>query len=400
MNKRDALRLNEVALNFIDLVHCMHSGSANEISFDAWQDMFARGKDYEAARKQWQRWKRDLDRHGLIERVEDGREDHVIVKPKAKEIAEELHAQAQAVLEEGREQKRTYPDEVTFEGSKGERVTFFLKVYGRDIPLLDDRQYEELKASIAADGIQVMVEVDRKRAVVDGKNRLVIAHVLKIPLDKIPIHVREETDRATLERIAAELNDKRRHYTRQQLAERRRVRQESARAKLAGGMSTRQIAKKEGVSQTQILRDLGEASRGRPSRKERQAERRAKIVELLAKKPDLTVRKLVEELGYSSVGTISKDIKALAKGVEHAAAHADGHETPPFVIAEGASTGARVLGVDPESDGPRPCLEAALSGVEHILAKVQGTELQGMAEAVHKIIETMIWRLVEADMPA
>lgn len=29
MNKREALRLNEVALNFIDLVHCMHSGSGS-----------------------------------------------------------------------------------------------------------------------------------------------------------------------------------------------------------------------------------------------------------------------------------------------------------------------------------------------------------------------------------
>lgn len=400
MNKREAARLLDEALNILDLVHCLHTGGANEISFDTWQDMFARGKDYEAARKQWQRLKRVLERHDVVEHVEDGREDHVVIKPGALAKAEALEAEARAVLDEGKEEKRTYPDEVTFEGSKGERMTFFLKVYGRDIPLLDDRQYEELKASIAADGIQVQVEVDRKGAVVDGKNRLVIAHVLKIPLDKIPIHVREETDRATLERIAAELNDKRRHYTKQQLAERRRVRQESARAKLAGGMSTRQIAKAEGVSQTQILRDLGEASRSRQSSKEKQAERRAKIVELLAKKPDLTVRKLVEELGYSSVGTISKDIKALAKGVEHAAADADGHETKHFVIAEGESTGACVLGVDPESDGPRPCLEAALSGVEHILEKVRGTELQGMAEAVHKIIDTMIWRLLEADMPA
>lgn len=115
MNKREALRLNDVALNILDLVHCLHTGAANEISFEAWQDMFARGKDYEAARKQWQRWKEDLEHYGLIERVEDGREDHVILKPQAAETAEALHAQAQAILNDGKVERR-YPDKVTIAG--------------------------------------------------------------------------------------------------------------------------------------------------------------------------------------------------------------------------------------------------------------------------------------------
>lgn len=65
MNKRDAQRLNDVALNILDLVHCMHTGAANEITQQAWQDMFASGKADDTARKQWQRWKKDLEEHGM-----------------------------------------------------------------------------------------------------------------------------------------------------------------------------------------------------------------------------------------------------------------------------------------------------------------------------------------------
>lgn len=402
MNKREARRMNDVALNIFDLVHCLHTGTANEISFDTWQDMFARGKDYEAARKQWQRLKRELERHGVIEHVADGREDHVVVKPGAMATAEALRAQAQAVLEEGKEETRTYPDQLTFEAPGGRR-TFRLKVYGRDIPFMDDRQYEELKASIAANGIEVAVEVDKHDAVVDGKTRLTIAHALKIPLREIPIHVREETDRAALERIAAELNDRRRHYTKLQLAERRRVRQESARAKRVEGKSTWQIAEEEGVSQRTIRKDIAGTPEGdgpvlgkdgkrrsrRRSTEERKARRHADIKELLAKNPHLTVRDLVAELGCSA-GTVCGDLKALAEGQERGS-------SPAVVTFAAGNAGPSVLGVDPEGDDVRACLEAALTGVEQLREAVRGTAAEPTADGVHKIIDTLIWRLLEGE---
>lgn len=208
MNKREAARLLDVALNIVDLAHCLHTGAANEISFDTWQDMFARGKDYEAARKQWQRWKGDLERHGVAEHVDDGREDHVVLKPEAAATAETLRAQAQAVLDEGKVKPRSFPDRLTIAGQ-----TYNLKVYGRLIPLLSDREYIELRASIAELGVLDDVLTDRRGNVVDGKNRLIACHELGI--EDVPVKVLEIDDPSLLERIANAVNLERRHLSKQ-----------------------------------------------------------------------------------------------------------------------------------------------------------------------------------------
>ena len=162
MNKKEAQRLNDVALNIIDLAHCLHTGTANEISQETWQNMFARGKNHEAARKQWRGWKEALERHGLCERVKEGREDHVILLPNAVEVAEALRAKAQAVLNRGKVERRD-PDQVTVAGQ-----TFYLKVYGRAVRPLTDREYAALRASIQEEGrIEVAIVVDPQGNVVD-----------------------------------------------------------------------------------------------------------------------------------------------------------------------------------------------------------------------------------------
>ena len=47
MTSNEAKRLRRIALNALDLAHCLSTGEANTITFDAWRQEFARGKEYE-----------------------------------------------------------------------------------------------------------------------------------------------------------------------------------------------------------------------------------------------------------------------------------------------------------------------------------------------------------------
>ena len=395
MPKSEAQHLRQVALNALDLAHCLHTGAANEITFQAWWDEFARGKEFEAARKQWLRWKTDFKRHEIpVEFVDDGREKHVIVSRQVVKVAEKLLAEAEAALGPDKTLRR-YPDQVTIKGK-----TYRLKVYGREIRPLTDREYAELKASIEAEGIKVAVLVDREGNVVDGKHRFIIAE--ELGLTEVPIAVLAEYDRAALHDLAEQLNACRRQLTKQEQAESRRRRLERIQAKRAQGQSTRQIAEEEGVSQTTIVKDLEESDpaaqvEGKDGRrqgpkkptKEEKAQRRARIAALLAANPRLTVRELVEELG-STVGTVARDLDALAAEAQEGGSE---HESA-IVMAVPSSTRTR-LGVDPEHDDVRTCLEAALTGLERLREKVRGTEAEALANAVHEVIDGLIWRFVD-----
>lgn len=401
MNKRAAHRLNDVALNILDLVHCLHTGAANEISFESWKDMFARGKEYEAARKQWQRWKADLEEHGICERFAEGREDRIILKANAADTAEALHDQAQAVLTRGKVERR-YPDQVTIAGR-----TYFLKVYGRAVRPLTDREYAALRESILAERrIEVPVIVDPKGNVVDGKHRLIIA--VELGLEDVPIIVLEGERPEVLHRLAEDLNACRRQFTRQQLAELARQRQERARQKRAAGMSYRQIAEDERVSIAQIQRDLGpeveaedatvlgKDGRQQPARKldaAETAERRQRVAEL-HRDGEMTPAKIADELGVS-VRTVQRDIEAMAA----AEAEAPKPESPPYgygIVVHMAQVGEKSwLGVDREADPLETCLEAALSCIDQLRTRVEDPELVKLATTAHEVVESVLWRLLE-----
>lgn len=403
MKKSEAQHLHQVALNAIDLVHCLHTGSANEITFQAWWDEFARGKEFEAARKQWQRWKADFKRYEIpCEFVDDGREKHVIVLREAIEVAERLMEAAAAALGP-RDTPQRCPDTVTIQGK-----TYRLKVYGRGLRALTKREYEDLKASIAVDGIKIAVFCDRDGNIVDGKTRLIIA--VELGLERVPIVVLDETDRAKLEELAVNLNECRRQFSRKELTENRRIRQEEALAKKAAGMSNRQIAEEAGVSATTIQRDLdaagesvedgevvGTDGRRHHSRQRTAAERakrRKDIAELRAKKPKITVHEIAEQLDLS-VGTVARELKALEAG---AACDVPEQEPEDAILVPAGATSH--LDCDPEQDDLRPCLEAVLVGLGRIRDGVGGTDLEGLVAEVHAIVETLICRVAAAEAPA
>lgn len=404
MNKRAAQRLNDVALNILDLAHCLHTGSANEISLETWWDQFARDKDYEAARKQWLRWRKDLVKHGIAEQVEDGRENHVILKPEAIEVAEALRAEAQAVLEKGEKRERAYPDHVTVAGQ-----TYHLKVYGRAVRPLTDREFADLRASVEGKGVEVSVLVDRANNVVDGKHRLMIA--AELGFEDIPITVLETDDQEYLEDLAEELNSCRRQFTRKQVAELKRHRQARAEAKRAAGMSLRQIAEEEGVTRTTIQKDLEDSGecdalkvRGkdgalRPAHKssrEEAAARRQRIAELLAddEYEELSVREIAEQLGVSP-RTVQRDIKAIgARGSDESESERAGE--PEFgIVVQEVGTGETWRGVDRESAPLGTCLEVAIDCLDQLRQRLDDPELVELAEAARGFVDSVVWRLME-----
>lgn len=412
MNKRDALRLNDVALNILDLAHCLHTGSANEISLETWWDQFARDKDYEAARKQWLRWRKDLIKHGIAEEVEDGREHHVILKPEAVEVAEALRAQAQAVLSQGKKPERRYPDHVTIAGT-----TYHLKVYGRAVRPLTDREYADLRASIEEKRrIEAAVLVDRKKNVVDGKHRLMIAD--ELGLEHVPIVVMDTDDQEYLHRMAEDLNACRRQFTRKQIAELKRRRQARAEAKRAAGMSLRQIAEEEGVTYTTIQKDLEDSEEGqalekvrgkdgalRPAKKgtrEEAATRRQQIAQMLANDEyeELTAGEIAELLDVS-VRTIQRDLKAIgARGAGKPEPEQSAELDYGIVVQQVDLGETSWRGVDSESAPLGTCLEAAIACLDELRERLEDPELLELAETARGFVDSVIWRLMEQELAA
>jgi len=400
MNKKEAQRLNDVALNIIDLAHCLHTGTANEISQETWQNMFARGKNHEAARKQWRGWKEALERHGLCERVKEGREDHVILLPNAVEVAEALRAKAQAVLNHGKVERRD-PDQLAVAGQ-----TFHFKVYGRAVRPLTDREYAALRSSIKEEGrIEVAIVVDPRGNVVDGKHRLLIAD--ELGLEDFPVNV-IDGDEEMLHRLAEDLNACRRQFTKQQLAELRRQRRARVEVQRKAGKSLRQIAAEEGVNYVTIRNDLaasavdpdvevhGSDGRVQPASKPTEGEaevRRERVAALVAQ--EKTVTEIADALGVSA-RTIQRDISALGLREPTRSSEPERPQGFGIVVQEVRLGETSWQGVDPEADPLETCLEAALSCLEQLRERLEEPELGEMAGAAHGIVESVLWRLMES----
>lgn len=310
------------------------------------------------------------------------------------------------MLKEGKVERR-YPDQVTVDGR-----TYRLKVYGRAVRPLTDREYAELRADIQAKGrIEVEILVDRHGNVVDGKHRLMIA--AELGLTGLPIKVLDTDDPERLEDMAEGVNVFRRHLTKQQISALKQGRQERVRAMRAERKSLREIAEVEGVAETTIRRDLNgaaEATPGkvqgmdgalRPARKTTQEEtaaRRRRVAQLLGSGlvDDATVSDVAAELDVTP-RTIWRDVKAL--GMQRS------DPTPAEVTrSAGADYGIVVhevcygescLGIDREAAPLGACLEAAIGGLEQLRARVKEPELVELVESVHKVVESVLWRILE-----
>ncbi len=55
------------------------------------------------------------------------------------------------------------------------------------------------------------------------------------------------------------------------------------------------------------------------------------------------------------------------------------------------------MGVDPEEDDLRTCLEALLTGLDRILELTGGTEAGQIAKDAHTVVDTLIWRVIEGE---
>ncbi len=305
----------------------------------------------------------------------------------------------------GSQDCRQYTHKVTIGGR-----TLRLKVYGRRIPPLSDREYADLRASIAALGIQEDILADRHDTVVDGKHKLIIAH--ELGLDFVPVKVLEIDDPETLEAIAYDMNIARRHLTKQQRAQVTRDRQANAQAEAMRPerKSLRAIAEQEGVHESTIQRDTAAVSRdprakvrgkdGRlqPARKPTKAEaakRRQDIAGLLAQ--EKSVAEIVEALNVSR-RTVERIIDELhAEQPDEvpvpAVAPAPG---PAITIVAGTVVGPSAWRtIDREAAPIAACLEAAIGCMEQLRERVQDPELVELARAAHDIVESVLWRLME-----
>jgi len=395
MNRKQALRQRALALNVIDLVHCLHTGEANEISQAEWKAQFASDKNYEAARKQWQRWRADAARLGLGENREEGRETRFVIFSHAADVAEKLRAEAQAVLDSAAT-KRTYPDVVTIRGR-----TYRLKVYGRTIRPLTDQEYDSLRESIREKGrIESPVLTDPDGNVVDGKHRLMIAD--ELGLSDVPIVVISNYTREDLQRLAVDLNACRRHLTKQERAQLRRQREERTEARRASKKSLREIAKAEGVSLRTAQRDLagkdapptpieGQDGRTYPSRKaneEEIARRRARVAELVA--ADRSRRDIAEELGVS-LGTVQNDVNALgAASAELTEADAT------YGIVAHAITAVAIGDLEVATAPLETCLQTLLDELQSIVSRVEDEGLKSELAAAEALVSELLWRLLES----
>jgi hypothetical protein len=119
---------------------------------------------------------------------------------------------------------------------------------------LTESEKHELRESIKEHGIMIPVEVDEENGIIDGANRTRIA--AELGLEEIPIRTVKYANDEEKRQRALTVNITRRHLApeeREKLIAARRDRVHKARQT---GKSTRQIAEDEGVSQTQVMKDL------------------------------------------------------------------------------------------------------------------------------------------------
>jgi transposase len=126
-------------------------------------------------------------------------------------------------------------------------------------PLLEGKAREEMLADLRENGLRVPIVVWRGW-IIDGRNRYLLCDEAGIE----PEYAEWNGEEEDLEAYVESLNEHRRHLTLEQLEERRRQRLARVAEKRAEGKSTRQIAEEVGISQSQVVRDLGAADSGEP----------------------------------------------------------------------------------------------------------------------------------------
>jgi hypothetical protein len=112
------------------------------------------------------------------------------------------------------------------------------------LPPLSDDEYNALRESIAANGVQVPITVDQHGVVIDGHHRQHIANQLGIPC---PTTVQEFSSDEERYELALALNLKRRHLNREQMRE-----LIAAECERTPGASDREIARRLGCSPTTV----------------------------------------------------------------------------------------------------------------------------------------------------
>jgi ParB-like chromosome segregation protein Spo0J len=119
---------------------------------------------------------------------------------------------------------------------------------------LTNREYQDLKDSIAKHHIRNPVLIDEDNGIIDGANRTRIAAELGLPV--IPTRIAECANEEEKRELALSLNLDRRHLSpeeRAKLVGERRQRVKKARL---AGKSLRAIAGEEGISHVQVKKDL------------------------------------------------------------------------------------------------------------------------------------------------
>lgn len=124
------------------------------------------------------------------------------------------------------------------------------------VPPIGKEDLERLDESIGIHGIREPIILDELDNVIDGFNRLQIAAKKGIELAHIPIETLYGLSEEEKEKLAIDLNEARRHMDRDYLQKQAKERRERVKKARAKGESIRTIAEKEGVSHTQVKRDL------------------------------------------------------------------------------------------------------------------------------------------------
>ena len=136
------------------------------------------------------------------------------------------------------------------------------------LPPLGEAQRAALKESIRRKGVKVHVLIDDGDMVIDGANRMTIVAELEAETGQaidVPFAVIEYLDDDGKRELALDLNIERRQLSPAELEEARRRRVKRIAEAYAGGRSTREIADRERVSQSQVARDLQEAVGAEPA---------------------------------------------------------------------------------------------------------------------------------------
>jgi hypothetical protein len=122
------------------------------------------------------------------------------------------------------------------------------------LPELSEREWADLRESIRRNGVITPIIVDEGYGVIDGAHRVTIA--AELGLTVVPVEVRPGLTPAQKMELAYSLNEDRRQMDAETIRRLKAARVERVAASRRKGKSIRTIAEEEGVSKSQVERDL------------------------------------------------------------------------------------------------------------------------------------------------